>query len=123
MICRCPRLKGLDAVFHVGLFYMKSVLPQIGLHCNNFIWLSAPRAGIRKYVASAIVASLPRLEYLDIPYTFFEREALVIILQGCKKLVYLDVRKCFGFCDDDAEILELASHIPVFMCEGSRIIH
>ncbi|XP_059590697.1 putative F-box/LRR-repeat protein 19 isoform X2 [Vitis vinifera] len=117
----CPRLKGLDAVFHVGLFYMKSVLPQIGLHCNNFIWLSARRAGIRKYVASAIVASLPRLEYLDIPYTFFEREALVIILQGCKKLVYLDVRKCFGFCDDDAEILELASHIPVFMCEGSRI--
>ncbi|XP_059590805.1 putative F-box/LRR-repeat protein 23 isoform X2 [Vitis vinifera] len=144
----CPRLKALDVVFnnfsmediipklskwkslelmrlgkfHVGLFHMKSVLPQIGLHCNNFIWLSAPHASIEKDEASAIVASLPRLKYLDLHYSFFEKEALVMILQGCKKLVHLDVRKCFGFCDDDAEILELASHIPVFMCEGSGII-
>ena len=108
--------------FHIGEFHMKSVLPQIGLHCNNFIWLSAPYAGIEKDEASAIVALLPRLKYLDLHYSFFEKEALVMILQGCKQLVHLDVRECFGFCDDDAEILELASHIPVFMCEGSGMI-
>ena len=108
----------------IGKFHVKSVLrllPQIGLHCNNFIWLSAPYSYIRKDEALGIVASLPKLKYLDLHGADFEKEAVVMILQGCKQLVHLDIRDCRGFRGDDAEILELASHIPSFMCEGSSI--
>ncbi|KAL6315388.1 hypothetical protein AAG906_000498 [Vitis piasezkii] len=105
----------------LGKFHMKSVLPQIGLHCNNFIWLSAPYTYIGKDEALVMVASLPKLKYLDLHGATFEKEALVMILQGCKQLVHLDIRDCWGFRGDDAEILELASHIPSFMCEGSSI--
>ena len=31
------------------------------------------------------------------------------------------MRDCFLFEESDAETLELASHIPSFMCEGSSI--
>ena len=144
MFCRCPKLKILDVgsynisinaiipkfiskwknleMLKLGKYYLKEILPQIGLHCNNFIWLSAPYNYFHKDDASALVASLPKLEYLDLHGGGFEKEALLMILQGCKHLVHLDVRQCFGFDDDDAEILELASHIPVFMCEGSMVV-
>nr|CAN65996.1 hypothetical protein VITISV_007693 [Vitis vinifera] len=143
---RCPILKVLDVGLYnssikhiipkfvskwkslermrIGKFHVKSVLrllPQIGLHCNNFIWLSAPYSYIRKDEALGIVASLPKLKYLDLHGADFEKEAVVMILQGCKQLVHLDIRDCRGFRGDDAEILELASHIPSFMCEGSSI--
>ncbi|KAJ9676410.1 hypothetical protein PVL29_025099 [Vitis rotundifolia] len=139
----CPRLEGLDVglynfsiediipkfvskwksleMMRLGKFHMKSVVPQIGLHCNNFIWLSAPYTYIGKVEALVMVASLPKLKCLDLHRATFEKEALVMILQGYKQLVHLDIRDCWGFRGDDAEILELASHIPSFMCEGSSI--
>ena len=102
-------------------YFLKEIMPEIGLHCNNFIWLSAPYTYIGKDEASALVSSLSELKYLDLHGGDFEKEALVMILQGCKQLVHLDISKSFGFDDDDAEILELASHIPSFKCEGSII--
>ena len=106
-------------MMRLGKFHMKEVLPEIGLHCNNFIWLSAPETYIGKDEASAIVTSLPQLKYLDLHGASFEKETLVMILQGCKQLVHLDIRDCWGFHGVDAEILKLASHIPTFMWEGS----
>ncbi|CAK7340335.1 unnamed protein product [Dovyalis caffra] len=48
-------------------------------------------------------------------------ENLVIIVEGCKNLVYLDVSDCIGFDADDEKVLELASHIKTFKCEGSML--
>ena len=45
-----------------------------------------------------------------------------MILQRCKELVKLDVRDCFLFDESDGVILELASHIPSFSCQGSTDI-
>ena len=92
-------------------YHLKEIILEIGLHCNNFNWLSAPFTYIGKDEASALVSSLSELKYLDLHGGDFEKEALVMILQGCKQLVHLDISKSFGFDDDDAEILELASHI------------
>ena len=103
----------------LGKYNLKGIIPEIGLHCNNFIWLSAPNTYIGKDEASALVSSLSELKYLDLHGGDFEKEALVMILQGCKQLVHLDISQSFGFDGDDAEILELASHIPAFKCEGS----
>ncbi|RVW83583.1 hypothetical protein CK203_039304 [Vitis vinifera] len=59
------------------------------------------------------------LRYLVLNGASIEQESLVMILQGCKQLIEIDVRDCDGFDEDDAEILKLASHIPSFMCKGS----
>uniref|UniRef100_F6I3L5 F-box/LRR-repeat protein n=1 Tax=Vitis vinifera TaxID=29760 RepID=F6I3L5_VITVI len=98
---------------------MEEILAQISLHCNNFIMLFAPQIYVGKDEATAIVTSLPNLKYLVLKGSTIEWENLVMVLQGCKKLLRLDVRKCIGFEKNDAEILALASHIPTFMCKGS----
>ena len=99
---------------------MRGILAQIALHCNNFMRLSAPGINVGYWEASAIVTLLPNLRYLVLKGATIRQKRVVMILQGCKQLVHLDVRGCTGFDEDDAEILELASHIPSFMCEGSR---
>ncbi|CAK7345236.1 unnamed protein product, partial [Dovyalis caffra] len=45
---------------------------------------------------------------------------LVIILEGCKNLDYLDTRGSLGF-DSNEKVLELTSHIETFKCEGSML--
>ena len=57
--------------------------------------------------------------YLDLHLGGIEREALVMILKGCKQVLHLDVSYCFGFLYNDEQILKLASHIPAFMCQDS----
>ncbi|CAL2261954.1 unnamed protein product [Prunus armeniaca] len=46
------------------------------------------------------------------------RDGLVTLLRGCKDLVLLDARDCYGFDENDDEISKLESHISKFMCEG-----
>ncbi|CAL2245398.1 unnamed protein product [Prunus armeniaca] len=41
-----------------------------------------------------------------------------MLLCGCKDLVMLDARDCFGFDENDNEISKLASHISKFMRSG-----
>ena len=63
--------------------------------------------------ASAIVTFLPNIRYLHLRHGIIDQKSLKIILQGCKKLVHLDVGDSLSFeCDD--QILELASHITNF---------
>ena len=102
------RWKNLE-MLKLGKYHLKEIIPQIGLHYNNLIWLSSPYTYLGKEEASSMVSSLSELKYLDLHGGDFEKEALVMILQGCKQLVHLDISKSFGFNDDDAEILELAS--------------
>ncbi|CAL2261920.1 unnamed protein product [Prunus armeniaca] len=48
------------------------------------------------------------------------RDGLVTLLRGCRDLVRLDARDCYGFDENDDEISKLESHISKFMCEGSE---
>ncbi|CAL8159603.1 unnamed protein product [Prunus armeniaca] len=48
------------------------------------------------------------------------RDGLVTLLRGCKDLVMLDARDCYGFDENVDKISKLASHISKFMCEGSE---
>ncbi|XP_059630357.1 uncharacterized protein LOC132273418 [Cornus florida] len=104
---------------------MEAILTQVSIHCNDFVGLgiSGPFIGLGAYIgedeARVLVTLLPNIKYLDLRYASLKRENLVTILKGCKKFVFFDARDCEGYeCDD--EILNLASHIPTFMYEGSE---
>lgn len=99
---------------------MKKMVPQISLHCKNFTDLRAPQSYIGEDEASLVVTHLPKIKHLSLKGSTIEGETLVMIILGCKELASLDARDCTGFKADDAGILQLASHIPAFKCEGSR---
>lgn len=99
---------------------MEIMLSQISLHCKNFVSLKVKRKPtIGNEKASAIVTFLPNLKYLVMKKASIERESLVMILRGCKKLVHFDVSNCIGFKVDE-EMLKLASHITKFEYKVSR---
>ncbi|KAL6315253.1 hypothetical protein AAG906_000332 [Vitis piasezkii] len=114
--------KNLEVLSLRWSYNMADIIPQIGFHCKKFVQLNAPNSIIGKDESSAMVTFVPNIRHLFLKGSGIKQENLVIILQGCKELVSLDVSDCIGFKDDDAEILQLASHIPAFVCEGSRIL-
>lgn len=118
LICKWENLQML---FIESPDNMEEILAQISLHCKKFIKLSAPGIHVGKDQAIAIVTSLPNLQHLVLRGSTIEQEYLVMILKGCRELKALDVRNCIGFDEDEAEILDLASHIPTFMCKGSML--
>ncbi|XP_011008558.1 PREDICTED: putative F-box/LRR-repeat protein 23 isoform X2 [Populus euphratica] len=98
-----------------------NIITQISLACNKFSGLRISSAIIQEEEASAIVTNLPNIKFLLLRGARIYFENLVIILQGCKNLVHLDVRDCLGFDSDDEAVLELASNIKTFNCEGSTL--
>ncbi|KAG6743592.1 hypothetical protein POTOM_052291 [Populus tomentosa] len=98
-----------------------NIITQISLACNKFSGLCISSATIHEEEASAIVTNLPNIKCLILRGAEIDFRNLVIILQGCKNLVHLDARDCIGFDSDDEEVLELASHIKTFKCEGSML--
>lgn len=103
--------------------YVAEILIQISLHCKNLFQLMLPKSYVGANEASAIVTHLPKIKHLSLKGATIEKKNLVMILRCCRELVRLDVRDCFLFEESDAEILELASHIPSFRCEGSTHIN
>lgn len=63
--------------------------------------------------ASAIVTYLPKIKFLVLQFGRIRLASLVMILQGCKELVNLDIRYARGFKIDD-KILEMTSYITMF---------
>lgn len=100
---------------------LENIITQISLACNKFSALRISSANIQKEEASAIVTNLPNIKCLILRGGRIYFGNLVIILQGCKNLVHLDARDCIGFDSDDEEVLELASNIKTFKCEGSML--
>jgi len=96
-----------------------NIITQISLACNKFSGLCVSSATIEEEEASAIVTNLPNIKCLILRGARIYFWNLVIILQGCKNLVHLDVRDCLGFYSCDERVLELASHIKTFKFEGS----
>uniref|UniRef100_A0A6N2LAP6 Uncharacterized protein n=1 Tax=Salix viminalis TaxID=40686 RepID=A0A6N2LAP6_SALVM len=97
------------------------IITQISLACSKFSSLGVSIATIGEEEASAIVTCLPNIKSLILRGARMDLENLVIILHGCRNLVHLDVRNCTGFNSDDERVLELASNIKTFMCEGSML--
>ncbi|KAL6315411.1 hypothetical protein AAG906_000524 [Vitis piasezkii] len=90
--------------------YVPEILSQISRHCKNFFQLMLPKSYVGANEASAIVTYLPKIKHLFLKGATIEKKNLVMILRCCREL------------ESDAEILELASHIPSFRCEGSTHI-
>ncbi|KAJ6756645.1 F-BOX DOMAIN CONTAINING PROTEIN EXPRESSED [Salix purpurea] len=116
----CPALIYLSLPSRDAILNLFNILIQISLACNKFSGLRISFANIQEEEALAIVALLPDIKYLVLRGAWINFKNLVIILQGCKNLVHLDVSNCLGF-DPDEKVLELASHIKTFKCEGSML--
>lgn len=97
--------------------YLKEIIVQVSLHCKNFVGVSVTNGAICDE-AQALVTLLPNIKHLVLRSLVLERSDLVMILKGCRKLVYFDVSNCFGFNSNDKEKLKLASKITTFICEG-----
>ncbi|KAL5718929.1 hypothetical protein ACHQM5_011780 [Ranunculus cassubicifolius] len=105
-------------------FYFKRIINEVATHCKNLETLQVSctvKVEISLKEVSVITSSLPRIKVLILGKgTEIPRECLLTLLSGCKELIRVDVRECFGFDADDEEILKMASHIKVFMAEGSK---
>ncbi|XP_040368512.1 F-box/LRR-repeat protein At3g48880 isoform X1 [Rosa chinensis] len=114
------KLPGL--ICSVYMYAMKQILNHIkDNNCSNFKGLHMADAYITCKDASAMVRCVPELRYLCFRRATLSKKSLLKILRVCRDLEVLDVRGCTGFDEDDEEILELASHIPKFMCAGSHL--
>ncbi|KAF5936619.1 hypothetical protein HYC85_024125 [Camellia sinensis] len=96
VVSKVPKLtsnwKCLEFLRFGTTFKMKEILAQISIHCKNFAGFSVSHADIKKDEATSIVTSVPNIEYLGLRNSNIDRESLLMILKGCKKLVYFDVR-------------------------------
>ncbi|XP_024986414.1 F-box/LRR-repeat protein At3g48880-like isoform X1 [Cynara cardunculus var. scolymus] len=116
-ICNWKGLEGLQVASLIGL--KKSII-NINKNCRNFNHLCVYVPRLDGDVASVIASQLPDIKTLDLRFSTVERDDLVAILKGCRKLEYLDVSECKGVACDN-EILKLAGHIRIFKHEGSCV--
>ncbi|WOH12302.1 hypothetical protein DCAR_0831804 [Daucus carota subsp. sativus] len=99
------------------------LIKHIFIYLPSFTGLSIVGGDVDGDTASMIVSLIPKLKHLTINNADLEKKDLLIILRGCRELVFLDVRDCNGFDEDDEEILQLASAIKTFCCDGSTTEH
>ncbi|KAM5560695.1 hypothetical protein ABKV19_021721 [Rosa sericea] len=94
-------------------------LVQISIHCKDIRSLHVCDTIVAEE-ASTIVTMLPNLVYLTLEHSRIERDSLVMLLRGCKKLWCFKVWNCEGFEEDDEEMQNLASHISEFRCKRDQ---
>lgn len=112
--------KSIDLIDSRHCNYMLEIIDKISLQCKNFVGLSVEQVHINDIVASSIASKLATIKCLVLDKAIIEEEDLETILLGCKELEVLYVRHCVGFDEDNENILNLASRIKDFRCEGSR---
>lgn len=109
------------AILSLGCCHeLEKILAVVSVHCKFLLHLILSNANVGKDEATAIVNLVPNIKLLTLHRANIDRDSLVVLLQGCKDLDYLDARDCIGFKEDDEEISRLASNIKMFMCEGSK---
>ncbi|KAK1403853.1 putative F-box/LRR-repeat protein 23 [Heracleum sosnowskyi] len=111
--------KKLESLLLGCITCVKEILELIHIHLPSFICLCLTNGDVDGETASAIVSLIPNVKCLFINQAKLKKEDLLLILRGCKRLEYLDVRNCTGFDEGDDEILRLASGIKNFQCDGS----
>lgn len=117
LICKWKNLEELNLE---GTYNFENIVEQISIHCKKLTALHVFNTMISREMILSIVDFLPNIKYLTMKnFSFLPRDFLVILVRGCKDLVFLDVRNSRGFKESDEEILKLASHINTFMCDGS----
>ncbi|KAM7485787.1 hypothetical protein LguiA_001796 [Lonicera macranthoides] len=91
------KLKNLETLMIPFSLDLEEIIAQIKLHCKNFIDISVTNAKISSDAAIAIATLLPNIKGLSLRRCELERSDLVIILNGCKKLEYMDVSICIAY--------------------------
>ncbi|XP_020255123.1 F-box/LRR-repeat protein At3g48880-like [Asparagus officinalis] len=92
---------------------------EISNNCKNFRGLKMS-GSIQKSDASAIVGFMPKIKYLDLSRSYLPKKEFMVIMKGCREIERLSVNFCVGF-QVDKDVLELASSIGLFECEGSKL--
>nr|GEV20924.1 hypothetical protein [Tanacetum cinerariifolium] len=116
-ICSWTHLESLQVPSLIGF---KKTIANISRNCPNFNHLSVYVPRLNGDEAAAIASQLPNIKTLDLRFSNIEKEDLVVILKGCKKLEHLDVSECKGVSSDD-EILNLARHIHLLDIDDSDL--
>ncbi|VVA16535.1 PREDICTED: F-box/LRR-repeat [Prunus dulcis] len=112
--------KTLEVLSLGSCLNLAKILAIIQTHCKNFYGLDLSRGCVHGREALSIVKSVPNIKYLNLKGAKVNQDGLVTLLCGCKDLVMLGARGCFGFNENDDETSKLASHISKFMCKGSE---
>ncbi|KAL1806052.1 hypothetical protein ACET3Z_029120 [Daucus carota] len=120
----CPSFEGkwknLEFISLKNSFNIEYLIKHISIYLPSFNGLSIGGGEVDGDTASMIVSLIPKLKHLTINNAFLQKKDLLLILKGCSELLFLDVRNCDGFGEDDEEILKLASAIKTFRCDGSK---
>ncbi|KAK9920218.1 hypothetical protein M0R45_028776 [Rubus argutus] len=95
------------------------ILVEIGIHCKHIRSLHVFDALVGEVEALTIATMLPNLVNLTLGQSQIQRDSLVMLLRGCKKLCCFHLAYCEGFEEGDEEMLKLASHISDFRCKGA----
>ncbi|PRQ27730.1 putative F-box domain, leucine-rich repeat domain, L domain-containing protein [Rosa chinensis] len=93
------------------------ILVQIATHCKHFKELSISFCNVGEIEASTIVKLLPNLKKLDVSSSCIDRDSVVKLLQGLKKVVRFHITRCEGFEESDEEISKLGSQVKHFLCQ------
>ncbi|XP_016647189.1 PREDICTED: F-box/LRR-repeat protein At3g48880-like [Prunus mume] len=112
--------KNLEVLSLGACLNLAQILAIIQTHCKNFYGLDLSKGYVDEHHALSIAKLVPNITYLNLKGAKVYHDSLVTLLSGCKDLVMLDARDCFGFDENDDEISKFASHISTFMCEGSK---
>ncbi|KAM5560697.1 hypothetical protein ABKV19_021722 [Rosa sericea] len=107
-------LSSLDSVSRISNKNLHEILVQVGIHCKRLRALHIFDVCVGQAEAEAIVTGVPNLVFLTLGSSRIERNTLVTLLQGCKKLCCFNVWNCEGFVVDAEEMQELGSHIREF---------
>ncbi|KAM5569512.1 hypothetical protein ABKV19_016834 [Rosa sericea] len=102
-------------------YKLERVLAVVSKQCKLFSHLTLSNAQIGKEQVMAIVNLVPDIKLLRLNGAQIDRDNLIILLKGCKKLLFLEAKDCIGFNEGDDEIAELAFNISKFRCEGSKL--
>ncbi|KAH0992700.1 hypothetical protein GBA52_004183 [Prunus armeniaca] len=100
-LCMQVMWKHLEELSLGSSLDLKKTLSEISIHCKKFWRLHVAKAYIGNAEALAIVKLVPDIKHLSLRRADIGRDNLVMLLQGCKELLVLDVSECRGFDEGD----------------------
>ncbi|CAL8989635.1 unnamed protein product, partial [Prunus brigantina] len=109
--------KNLEVLSLGSCLNLAKILAIIQTHCKNFYGLDLSKGYVAEHHALSIVKLVPNITYLNLKGAKVFHDSLVTLLRGCKDLVMLDAKDCFGFDENDDEISKLACHAFSLICK------
>ena len=75
---------------------LKQILEAINIHCENFVGLTLSESVLFRSTAATFPEFVPRIKYLSLKGSVLDMKTLLVVLNGCRELEYLDLCNCHG---------------------------